>query len=282
MHPVVGLRKPELSHPSALAIPGAPKPQSPFSTFDHKVDCDSTSEWSTSATKRLFDSSVSLLVLAVFALPMMLVAILVRITSPGPSIFVQQRVGRGGRLFSIYKFRTMACSSRDCPGPSLTRDGDNRITPLGRLLRKLKFDELPQFYNILRGDMSLVGPRPKLPQYAAIRNMPFRPGITGPATLAFRREEEVLRHIHPMLLDEFYNRQIRPMKARIDLNYMARATFWSDMRIIASTFVSCIAPGNDRTLHLASGEFTDGSQNLPVQPVRTSDKGWKTQERAAS
>ena len=93
--------------------------------------------------------------------------------------------------------------------------------------------------------MSLVGPRPKLPQYAAIRNMPFRPGITGAATLAFRREEEVLDHVHPALLDAFYQQNIRPMKAHIDLNYMAKATLSSDLRIIAATFLACVMPQAD-------------------------------------
>lgn len=136
----------------------------------------------------------------------------------------------------------MAISASMTPGPGLTQDGDSRITPLGRILRKLKLDELPQFLNILRGDMSLIGPRTKLPKYAAIRKPPFRPGITGAATLAFRREEEMLRHVHPALIDEFYNQHIRPIKARIDLDYMAHATFASDMRIAAATFFACFMP----------------------------------------
>lgn len=197
-----------------------------------------TSLWSVSPTKRLFDISVSLLALLVLALPMLAIAILIRLSSRGSAIFVQKRMGRAGRLFSLYKFRSMESAPAD-PGPGLTREGDHRVTPLGRILRKLKLDELPQFYNILRGDMSLIGPRPKLPQYVSIRNMPFRPGLTGAATLAFCREEEMLRHIHPALLDDFYNRHIRPKKARIDLHYMARATFLSDLQILAATFFSC-------------------------------------------
>src|SRR5580658_307501 len=201
MQPGIGLHKPEATHSSVSKILQPHELHSSDPAFDLRVDCASTSEWSTSAVKRFFDASVALAVLVVFALPMLAIAILVKITSPGPSIFVQRRVGRGGKLFSIYKFRTMVSLAGKRSGPTLTRDGDNRNTGLGPLLRKLKLGQVPQFYNILRGDMSLVGPRPRRPQYPASRNMPFRPGSTGPAALAFRREEEVLPHIHRMLLD---------------------------------------------------------------------------------
>jgi lipopolysaccharide/colanic/teichoic acid biosynthesis glycosyltransferase len=199
------------------------------------------SRWNASLGKRCFDIFVSAVAITILALPMLIIALLIRLSSPGPALFVQKRVGRGRELFSMYKFRSMRVPSGSDSGPTLTRDGDHRITRIGKILRKLKLDELPQFFNVLRGDMSLIGPRPKLPKYAAI-NMPFRPGISGAATLAFRREEEVLRHVHPAQLDAFYNRHIRPLKASIDLHYMAHATFWSDIQLIFATFWACIVP----------------------------------------
>ncbi|HEX4032284.1 MAG TPA: sugar transferase [Terracidiphilus sp.] len=197
------------------------------------------SPWSVSTRKRVLDICAAILVLAVFALPMLAITLLVRLTSPGPALFRQRRSGRGGRLFVIYKFRSMTIGSG--AGLGLTKHGDCRITTLGRWLRKIKLDELPQFYNVLRGDMSLVGPRPKLPQYAVLRNLPCRPGITGAATLAFRREEELLSRIHPAEMENFYHRHIKPLKARIDARYMCRATFWTDLRIIAATFLACLS-----------------------------------------
>jgi len=239
----VASRRPESSPVFVRALPVAALPPVLQSTPvpDARIQNPTASSWTLSRPKRMLDVSVALLVLAVFGLPMLAVALCVRLSSPGPAFFPQQRVGRGGRLFRIYKFRSMTFSPQ-LAGPGLTKDGDRRITGIGRLLRKLKIDELPQFYNVLRGEMSLVGPRPKLPQYADIANMPYRPGITGPATLAFRREEEILRPVHPSQLDLFYSRHIRPLKARIDVRYMCRATLWSDLRLIGATFLVCIAP----------------------------------------
>jgi len=269
MQSVDGLQDRELALSSSLSsVPWNLLPFSPRSAeasfnagpvLELRPDSPSTSEWSVSPGKRCFDAAVALLVLICLAVPMMVMAILIRLFSHGPALFVQQRVGRKGELFSIYKFRSMGFSAGTVPGPGLTRDGDTRITPLGRILRKFKIDELPQFYNVLRGDMSLIGPRPTLPQYAAILNMPVRPGITGAATLAFRREEEVLRHIHPALLDAFYDQHIRPMKALLDVDYMAHATLLTDMRIVAETFMACITPATERELSVTreGGEQRD-------------------------
>lgn len=202
------------------------------------------SKWSVSRSKRFLDVAIAIMVLVAFAVPMALIAICVRLSSKGPAIFVQDRVGRGGRLFAIYKFRSMAEDSESSSGPGLTKDGDCRITSLGRWLRKLKLDELPQFYNVLRGDMSLVGPRPKLPQYADIVNMPYRPGITGAASIVFRNEEEILSCVHPSQLEVYYHQRIKPVKARIDVRYMRRATLWTDIRMFASTLLSCLVPAS--------------------------------------
>ena len=172
---------------------------------------------------------------------MLLIALCIRLTSSGPAFFRQKRVGRMGALFSVLKFRSMQINS-SAAGIGLTRHGDGRVTALGRWLRRLKLDELPQFFNVLRGEMSIVGPRPKLPQYVDTVDMPYRPGITGAATLAFRREEEILSHVHPVQMEDFYHRHIKPLKARIDARYMGRATLASDLRIVAAPFFACLAP----------------------------------------
>ena len=234
---------------------------------DTRFNSPSASDWSISNSKRLLDLSVALLVLAVFGLPMLAIALCVRLSSRGPAFFVQYRVGREGRLFRIYKFRTMTFDSGQ-RGPGLTRGGDRRITAMGRWLRRLKLDELPQFYNVLRGEMSVVGPRPKLPQYTSIANMPYRPGITGAASLAFRHEEEILSRVQPSQLNDFYNQRIRPLKARMDVRYMCRATLWSDLRLIGTTFLVCLAP--------TSSVFRHDSMRILSCPPRPAREGCAT------
>ncbi len=195
------------------------------------------SKWALSRGRRMLDVAVAFVALLVSAAPMLLIGFCLRLTSNGPVLLAQRRVGRLGRLFPMYKFRTMAPSDDLEAGLGLTQDGDPRVTCLGRFLRMFKLDELPQLSNVLRGDMSLVGPRPKLPAYAALLNMPYRPGLTGPATLAFCREEKILSAIGADELDQFYAQRIKPLKARIDACYMCKATLSSDLRILAATFV---------------------------------------------
>jgi lipopolysaccharide/colanic/teichoic acid biosynthesis glycosyltransferase len=152
--------------------------------------------WSLLFAKRFMDVGVSLAVLAAGFLPGILLYALIRANSRGPGFSRQERVVYRGRLFTLYKFRTMEVTN-DGTGPGVTRDGDPRVTVIGKLLRKLKMDELPQFYNVLRGEMSLVGPRPMLPKYAAMTDTYYPPGITRFATLVFRGKEQILKHVPP-------------------------------------------------------------------------------------
>jgi lipopolysaccharide/colanic/teichoic acid biosynthesis glycosyltransferase len=115
---------------------------------------------------------------------------------------------------------------------------------LGAALRKYKLDELPQFYNVLVGDMSIVGPRPKLP-HLEVMHMPFRPGLTGAATLAFRREEEMLQHIPEHELETFYSHSIKPLKARLDWAYMEQSTLKTDLALMIRTVAVCIGVRRD-------------------------------------
>lgn len=200
----------------------------------------SASGWSISPAKRVLDIVAASLLL-ILASPMILfTALMVRLTSAGPVLFAQRRVGRYGKLFTIYKFRSMTVEGAQL-WPGHTKHRDPRLTAVGARLRKYKLDELPQLFNVLRGDMSLVGPRPKLPGHESMY-MSFRPGITGAATLAFRREEEMLHHIPLHELERFYSANIRPVKHQIDSEYMARATFGSDLLVLVQTVTSCLHP----------------------------------------
>lgn len=212
--------------------------------FAHCFENPPASTWALSKTRRGVDILVALAALLLLSFPLAAIALFVRLTSKGPALYFQQRVGRYGRLFRIYKFRSMHDTWTAASGPWLTRSEDKRVTPLGRWLRRLKLDELPQFLNVLRGDMTLVGPRPTLPRYVVIPRMPYRPGITSPATIAFCREEELLNTIDPRTLNCFYAECIRPQKARLDLCYQCRATPLSDLRILLATLIACLVQTN--------------------------------------
>ena len=187
--------------------------------------------------KRTFDLLVSGIVLILTVPVLLLAALAVRRSSPGPVIFRQERVGRGGRPFNILKFRTMlsAQGSRE-----ITVGNDDRITPVGAMLRKWKIDELPQLVNVLRGDMSLVGPRPDLPSYVArypeaLRRqvLSVRPGITDPASVKYRNENDLLAlQADP---DRYYLDVIMPDKLAMGATYAARPTLINDIRIIVTT-----------------------------------------------
>ena len=194
--------------------------------------------------KRLFDLAFAAVTLLLLAPLIVAVALWVRVDSPGPVFFRQQRVGRGGQLFGIYKFRTMHPGA-DIKGPQLTVGGDGRITRAGVWLRRSKADELPQFFNVLLGDMSVVGPRPEVPRYVAqypaqVRSvvLSVRPGVTDLASIAFRNESEVLaRSPDP---EKTYLEQILPAKLRWAQQYVRTRSIWLDLRIIGWTVLAVL------------------------------------------
>ena len=209
-----------------------------------------SSRWVISVTRRCIDVAVASIALLLLLPAMLLIMLLVRLSSPGPVLFRQRRAGRNREEFTLYKFRSMRVV--DCAGPVITISGDSRITPIGAFLRRHKLDELPQFWNVLTGNMSLVGPRPKLPHHEGL-NLPYRPGMTGMATLAFRNEEEILSVIPHTQLDAFYEICIKPRKALLDLEYMRRATFWTDLRLLGRTAASCLFGPDNLSFEQAEG-----------------------------
>jgi lipopolysaccharide/colanic/teichoic acid biosynthesis glycosyltransferase len=184
------------------------------------------SHWSRSGAKRLFDCLCIVPVLPLLIPLFLVIGLAVRVTSRGPVLFLQKRMGRNGRTFTIVKFRTL--EHRE------DRSHHAAFTPVGPFLRRWKLDELPQLWNVLKGDMSLVGARPKLPEHQ-IGELRCRPGITGAATLAFAREEHFLARLPKHDLDEYYREKILPLKHQIDIEYMARATFASDFKLLIDT-----------------------------------------------
>jgi lipopolysaccharide/colanic/teichoic acid biosynthesis glycosyltransferase len=191
------------------------------------------SRWSRSKTKRLFDLTCVLLSLPIVLPLMLVIAVIVRFSSPGPALFLQSRVGLHGRIFKIFKFRTMThvVDSPHCP---IATPDSQCFTPVGPLLRSWKLDELPQLLNVLLGHMSLVGPRPKMPEHV-IFDLPCRPGITGMATSVFAREEKILACVPKEQLDEYFHSVVLPAKRRLDAEYMARATFVSDFQLLVNS-----------------------------------------------
>lgn len=213
--------------------------------------------------KRAFDIAVSLVGLVLLAPLLALLALAVRLDSPGPALFRQERVGRHGRTFRIAKFRTM----RPGAGPLVTAGGDPRVTRLGARLRHWKLDELPQLWNVLRGDMSLVGPRPEVPRYVAHypadlrgRVLSVRPGITDPAAVRFRHEEALLAAAPDP--ERCYLEEILPAKLALYADYVAHRSFAADLGVLAAT-----------VRVLLGGAGADGRHGSGTSPAGASSPG---------
>ena len=189
------------------------------------------------ATKRAFDIASALLGLALLAPLFLVVAAWIKLDSPGPVFFRQERIGRGGTPFRIHKFRTMRV---EAAGPALTVGADPRITRAGTFLRRTKIDELPQLIDVLRGDMSVVGPRPEVPRYVATyppalrtKVLSVRPGITADASIEFRDESTLLAKAADP--EREYVEVLMPAKLRAAERYVDEMSLGTDLRVIAAT-----------------------------------------------
>jgi len=190
-----------------------------------------------SRTKRVLDVVLGL-VSVVILLPLLLLIALVLWTTGGSVIYRAQRIGRDGEPFTMFKFVTMVAGES---GPRVTREGDPRITPIGRWLRASKLNELPQILNVIKGDMSLVGPRPEDPRYTAHyspdhrRVLAVRPGLTSRAFLQFGDEQAFIERAHPRDIEEFYLQELLPEKLDIELDYIDNWSLREDLKILAGT-----------------------------------------------
>lgn len=170
----------------------------------------------------------------------LVIALGIKLSDVGPVFFKQWRIGFRGQQFQILKFRTMIVDA-ERRGPGVTKDGDPRITSIGRFLRKTKLDEIPQLVNVLKGEMSFVGPRPELPRYVNLYSaeqrqvLELKPGITDLATLAFRHEETLLKSATNV--ENFYLSYCVPAKINLNLEYARRANLWEDLKIILKTIL---------------------------------------------
>jgi lipopolysaccharide/colanic/teichoic acid biosynthesis glycosyltransferase len=199
--------------------------------------------------KRAFDLTASLVGLALSSPLLVLAALAIKLTSTGPVLHRAARVGRNGTLFTLYKFRSMRSDAHR--GPSLTTSGDPRITRVGVLLRRFKIDELPQLVNVVRGEMSLVGPRPEDARFVAAytpeqkRVLGVRPGVTSPASVVYRDESQLLPDGSEQA-ESVYLSEIMPAKLALELDYLEKRTFWSDLRVLVRTGRAVLEPSRRR------------------------------------
>ena len=195
--------------------------------------------------KRFFDLICSGVGFAVLSPFFVVISIFIKLDSPGPIFFRQERIGRGFRPFFIYKFRTMRYNPQRS-GLQITAGGDSRITRMGRLLRNTKIDEWPQLINVLRGHMSLVGPRPEVRKYVERykddyeRILSIRPGITDISSIAFRNEESILQGVDDP--EQYYVHVLLPEKMRLAQEYIQHASFSYDVKLILKTLCEVVFP----------------------------------------
>ena len=194
--------------------------------------------------KAVFDRVAAALALVVLAPALALVAVAIVLEDGFPALFRQTRVGRGGRPFRLVKFRSMRLGMA---GTRITAGRDPRVTRVGAWLRRRKIDELPQLWNVLTGDLSLVGPRPEIPPFVDTEDpvwravLQVRPGITDPASLQFRHEEEMLAGTPDP--ERYYREKILPPKLAVSLEYLRTRTFWGDLKLLARTLRTMIMFG---------------------------------------
>lgn len=190
------------------------------------------------AIKRFFDMFVSLIAIIVLSPFFILIALLIKIGSTGPVLFKQTRIGRNELPFEIYKFRTMVVDAEKL-GTQITIGKDPRITKIGHFLRKTKLDELPQLFNVLKGEMSFVGPRPEVPKYTKLYSeqqrlvFTVRPGITDYASIKYRDENELLGNVENP--EKVYIEEIMPDKLHLNIEYIQRRSLLEDIKIIFLT-----------------------------------------------
>jgi lipopolysaccharide/colanic/teichoic acid biosynthesis glycosyltransferase len=191
---------------------------------------------------RWADAGIALAGLIVLSPLIVGAGLAIAVTSGLPILFRQKRIGRAGQTFILVKLRTMKPS---VGGPQITRKGDQRVTRLGNVLRKTKVDELPTLWNILRGDMSLVGPRPEVPRYVQLDDpawqtiLKVRPGLTDPVTLRLRNEEAMLAEIGGDL-ETYYVKELQPSKVKGYLDYLQRRTLGGDIRLLFQTLAGVL------------------------------------------
>lgn len=227
--------------------------------------------------KRCADILVSSVLLIVFAIPLAVISLAVWLTSAGPVLYRQTRVGRGDRPFKVFKFRTMYADADRC-GPLITSSDDDRVTPVGRFLRSSKLDELPQFINVLLGDMSVVGPRPQVPRF--VRHfapadravvLSVRPGITGPTQLKFRCEEQMLEGHEDK--EQFYIENLLPVKCRMDVQYVFSRSVRQDIQVFCET-AAAVVGGVVRRARRQPAEVAVVRETRPRHPQATEREVW--------